>query len=119
MKTYTITKDGEIEEISPYSSAPVRVSAKNKSEAAKKMLSNYRHQMDNLPALFVKNGAYLLVTAEANGRFNADSGAINRASSENGRVFPLCSAGYASFSEAEKDSNFKYYASEDFQAQNA
>lgn len=116
MKTYTITKDGEIEELSPYSSAPVRISAKNKSEAIKKMLSDYRHKMDNLPALFVKNGAYLLVTAEANGRFCADSGAINRASDENGRVFPLCSFGYSSFREAEKDSNFEYYSSESFQA---
>lgn len=117
MKTYVITQNGEIEEACPFSSAPVRVSAKNKSEAIKKMLSDYRHRMANLPALFVKNGAYLLITAEENGRFNADSGALNRAH-ESGRVFPLCSAGYSSFAEAEKDSNFKYYSSESFQAQN-
>lgn len=114
MKTYTITADGEVVQVSPYSSAPIRINASTKTEATKKLLADYRHQRDNLPALFIRNGAFLLVTAEPNGRFQADSGNTSRGN-EDGRVFPLCSAGHSTFADARKDTSFAYYASEEYQ----
>jgi len=119
MKTYTITENGEVVELSPFSPALIRMPAKTKAEATKQLLADYLHQRENPPALYVRNGAYLLITAEPNGRFQAESGALNRADSKTGRLYSLCSSSHASFRDATNDISFGYYASEDFQSQNA
>jgi len=89
------------------------VPARTKGEALTLLLARAeRIAAAGSPRLYVKNGAFLLVTHNG-AEFCAESGRLDR--EEYPRLcHPLCCAGHATLEKAMADSSFAYYSGEDY-----
>lgn len=110
-------KDGAVVPASPFIFSPMTVTARTKADALKMLLLKLEAiETFGAPYLRVKNGAFLLAHHTGD-HICVSSGLLSDASKEMGRVFGSCISYAKTLSEADKDSGFAYYASEEFQKQ--
>ena len=89
------------------------VPARTKAEATSALLARAeRIAAAGSPRLYVKNGAFLLIT-HSGSEFVAESGRLDRDQFPR-ECHPLCTAGHATLDKAKADSAFAYYSGEEY-----
>lgn len=112
MKKFTINQDGEVVE-TKFGMDNCLVHAKNKSEATRKYLKQFRFMSEHEVRLYIKNGAFMVVyPATGCEMLVSDSGRLDRANPETGRVFALTMSSHETVDKALKDASFEYYQRE-------
>ena len=106
-------ENGAVVQCSAFDVMRDSVPARTKAEATHALLARAeRIAAAGSPRLYVKNGAFLLITHNGT-EFTAESGRLDRGDFPR-ECHPLCTAGHATLEKAMADSSFAYYSGEDY-----
>lgn len=114
LKKYTINEQGEVEQASPFGYDEIIVTAKNKTEATKKMLQRLQAQNKfGIPRVFAKNNSLALIWHNGDHIMCATGNHTLYDTGEQGWL--SYGGGQENVEETLAKSDFDYYSSEEYQ----